>query len=78
MIYYIHLELIYYFLYNNVDCLIQLKVYQNIIQDKLSVRATELMVKSKNPTTSKKNTETEIKLSVYYQHIEMSIFLKKS
>ncbi|MAZ57882.1 MAG: chromosome partitioning protein ParB [Flavobacteriales bacterium] len=52
---------------------IQLELYQNIIQNKLSVRDTESIVKQQKPNTSKKDTQITPKLSVYYQNIEKNL-----
>ena len=49
---------------------IQLELYQNIIQNKLSVREPETIVKNQKPETSKKDTKTKTPLSIYYQNIE--------
>ena len=49
---------------------IQLELYQNIIQNNLSVRETETIVKNQKPETSKKDTKTKTPLSIYYQNIE--------
>lgn len=49
---------------------IQLELYQNIIQNKLSVRETETIVKNQKPETSNKDTKTKTALSIYYQNIE--------
>jgi len=49
---------------------IQLELYQNIIQNKLSVRETENIVKNQKPNTSKKDAKLKTPLSIYYQNIE--------
>ena len=53
---------------------IQLELYQNIIQNKLSVRDTEAIVKNQNPKTAKKDLKTNnTQLSLYYQNIEKDL-----
>ena len=49
---------------------IQLELYQNIIQNKLSVRETETIVKNQKPKTSTKDINIKTPLSIYYQNIE--------
>ena len=52
---------------------LQLKIYQNIIQEKLSVRETELLVKSKKIITSNKPEKKDVSLSIYYKQIEENL-----
>jgi len=52
---------------------IQLELYQSIIQNKLSVRDTESIVKNQKSNTSKKDVKTKTQLSLYYQNIEKNL-----